>query len=156
MSLRSTDSLTKQMRDILLDLEELKAAQLVGNSQIIVKEFVSDQISVRSTSSGYTAEAYASCTVTAPDLADGNILITYCVPEIRLNGTLVNNSTATSAYSFALNEFDTGNAKTNGYQASIYHTSLSGETVPAETFTVRFHVWSAALVELSAKGGLYG
>ena len=153
--MRDQDSLVIQLRDILLNLNESKTAQFVGNSQIIVKEFISDEITVTSESDGYTSEAYASCKVDAPQIADGNILITYGIPEVYTpSNNLIDNKNAVQ-YTVHTTTIDTKNDKTNGFQASIYHTSVGGETVPVETYRVKFHVFSAALVTLTATGGAY-
>lgn len=155
MSRTSTTGLAEQLRDILLELRESKESQFVGNSQIIVKEFTSDAISVTSETSGYMSNAYASCTATAPTIADGNILITYCVPEVRVNGTLIDNKNA-AEYTCHTSIIETSSDNTNGYQVSIYHSSIEGEDIPVETYSVVFHIYSAAEVTLTATGGVYG
>ena len=155
MSLRKSETVAKQLRDILLELKESKSAQFVGNSQIIVKEYVSNQISVTSESTGYIAEAFASCTASAPTIENGNVLITYCVPEVRINGTLIDNKNA-DEYTCHITIVETESDATNGYQVSIYHSSTGGEEIPSETFTVKFHIYSAAEVTVSARGGVYG
>lgn len=153
--MRDDNGIVRLLRDILLNLDESKTAQFVGNSQIIVKEFVSDEITATSTTDGYTSEAYASCSVDASQIADGNILITYCIPEVyRPNGVLIDNKNAVQ-YTVHTTTVDTKDDKTNGYQASIYHTSLEGEDVPVETYRVKFHIFSAATVELTAREGTY-
>lgn len=154
MSYRSTNSVAKQLRDIILELDESKEAQFVGNSQIIVKEYVSTEVSTISESTGYISEAYASCTVSSPKIENGNVLITYCVPEVRINGTIIDNKNV-AEYTCHTNIIDTASDNTNGYQVSIYHSSVGGETIPAETYTVKFHVYSAAEVNLSARSGAY-
>ncbi len=150
---RSVDSLTSQLRNVLLDNDEIKEAQFVGESQIVVKEYVSSRITTTSTSSGYIGQAFAVCTVTS-EIADGNILITYCCPEVRINGTLIDNKS--DAYSMNVTIIDTESDKTNAFQVSIYHTATSDtETIPVENFTVKFHVWSAATIGLTARSGTY-
>ena len=150
---RNSDGLVDQLRDALLDNNEIKEAQLVGESQIVIKEYVSSQITTTSTSSGYVGEAFAVCTVSS-DIADGNILITYCCPEVRIGGTLIDNKN--DAYSMNVTIIDTESDKTNAFQVNIYHTATSDtETIPVENFTVKFHVWSAAAVALTARSGTY-
>lgn len=154
MSIRFESSLAKQLRDIILELNEAKTAQRVGNSQIVVTEYTSSQLSTTSTSTGYFAEAYAYCIAEAPTITGNNVLLTHCVPEVRLNGTLIDN-TALGVYSYYVTNIrsDTGNKTI--YQLTIYHSSSQGETVPAETFTVKFHIHSAADVTLTVGSGTY-
>lgn len=152
MSIRFESNLAKQLRDIILELNEAKTAQRVGESQIVVTQYISDQASTTSTSDGYFAEAYAYCVVEAPSIISGNVLITHCVPEVRLNGALIDNA-ALGVYSYYVTPFDNGNKTI--YQLTIYHSSAQGETVPAETFTVKFHIHSAADVILTAGSGIY-
>lgn len=153
--MRDDSTLVSQLRDIQVWLDELKTAQLVGNSQIRVKEYVSETITATSTSTGYTSEAFANCIVLAPEIMQGNILITHCVPEVRTaNNTLIDNKTDGRSVNITSVEIDQDYA--NAYQANIYHTSTGGETIPAESYTVRFHIYSAALVSITASGGQYG
>ena len=153
--MRDEDNLASQVRNILIQLEELKTAQLVGHSQIKVAEYVSDELTVRSTSTGYMAEAYAHAIVVAPDIIEGNVLITYCVPEARTsNGTLIDNKT--DGLMVNVNSIETDSDYTNAYQINVIRTSTGGETISAEDFKIKFHIYSAATVSITANGGSYG
>lgn len=154
MSVRDTDSLAKQLRDIILELNEAKTAQRVGTSQIVVKEYISNSISVTTDTNGFFAEGYAWCLAVAPTISSGNVLITHCVPEVRLNGALIDNA-ALGAYAYYSNVVDTKTNNTTACQITVIHSSMGGESVPSETFTVRFHIYSAAEVDLTAKEGMY-
>lgn len=153
--MREESSLVKQVVDILTNLDELKTAQFVGHSQVKVADYVSDEISVTSTSTGYASEAFAHCTVLAPDILPGNVLITHCVPEVYTSGgVLIDNKTDGRAVNVTTIETDTD--YTNAYQINIYHTSTGGESISSETYKVKFHVYSSATVSLEAAGGVYG
>lgn len=153
MSLRSSDSLAKQLRDAILDLDELKEAQFVGEDQIKIQETVSSTVVAPSESSFYEAEANATCIVESADR--DNVLITYAVAEVYdKNGVLITNKF--DGLSVSLTTIDTGLDYTNAYQANIFRSSTGGEEVFAENFTVKFHVWSSADVTLTARNGIYG
>lgn len=153
--MRDESNIADQVSAILTDLDELKTAQLVGHSQVKVTEYASDAISVTSTTTGYTSEAFANCTVMAGSILPGNILITHCVPEVYASGgVLIDNKTDGRSVNVTTIETDSDN--TNAFQINIYHTSTGGETIPAETYTVKFHIYSTAALTLTAQGGVYG
>lgn len=153
--MREEESLAKQVVDILTELNELKTAQYVGHSQVRVVEYVSDELTITSTSTGYASSAFAHCTVLAPDILPGNVLITHCVPEVYTSGgTLIDNKT--DGRSVNVTTIETDSDYTNAFQINVYHTSTGGETISSESYKVKFHIYSAATVALEAAGGVYG
>lgn len=152
--MRDPETIVSQVREALRALDELKTAQFVGNSQIRVYEFISDTINVTSTSTGYFSEAFAHAIVMAPDVLPGNVLITYCVPEVYSSDGLISNKT--DGRQVSVTTIESGVDDINVYQANIYHSSIGGETIPSETYSVKFHIYSAAMVSVTANGGPYG
>lgn len=150
--MREDDSLVNQVRDLLIASEELKTAQFVGNSQIVVKETTAT-LTVTSTADTYITRCYASCRVTATELNSGNVLICYCLPEVRVNGNLVDNLDGT--YQLDISKADEGYVDRMGFQANIFHIDDGGSTIPAETYTVTFHVFSSADVTITAWEGVF-
>lgn len=148
--MREDESLVSQVVELLRDSEELKTAQLVGNAQIVVRH-TQATVSVTSTSETYITRCFAACRVTATNLNPGNVLICYCMPEVRVNGTLVDNLSTT--YEVDISKADEGFIDRMGFQANIYHSDDSGVTIPAETYSVTFHVFSSADVELTVWEG---
>ena len=151
--MRDDSSITDQVQQAMLDVEELKAAQLVGESQIKIKEYVSDEVTVTSDGPDLVVEAFAWLDVVASTVADPNVLIVYCVPEVRNNGNLIDNKT--DGWEFNLTNIEVPESNHVAYQANIYRTSTGGSNVPVTTYTVKFHVWSAADVTLTAGSGYY-
>lgn len=128
----------------------------MGKSQLLVKETISDTITITSETNQYISEAYASCKVEAPSVSGDNVLIAYAVAEIRTeNDTLVDNSDP-SEYTFHINSVRSDKGDTAGFQLTVYHSSQQGEEIPVENYSIRFHVWSAATVNLTVEEGLYG
>ena len=154
--MRNDESLASQLRQLQIEREEIKDSQLVGKSQLLVKETISDAITITSETNLYISEAYASCKVEAPSVSGDNVLIAYAVAEIRTeNDTLVDNSDP-SEYTFHINSVKSNKGDTAGFQLTVYHSSQQGEEIPVENYSIRFHVWSAATVNLTVEEGLYG
>lgn len=154
--MRNEESLASQLRQLQIEREEIKNSQFVGKSQLLVKETVSEPITITSETSFYISEAYTSCKIEAPNVSGDNVLIAYAVAEVRTESdTLVDNSDPTE-YTFHINSVRSDRGDTAGYQLTVYHTSQGGEEVPSEEYTVRFHVWSAATVNLTVEEGIYG
>lgn len=149
--MRDEVSIIDQVARIITDLEELKTAQRVGESQIKVTEYVSEEVTVTSNGPGLVVEAFAYLDIQATSIDEPNVLICYCVPEVRHDGELVDNKT--DGWSVNLTNIETGGFSQSAYQANIYRTSLGGSNVPVTTYTVKFHVWSAAEVTLTAGSG---
>ena len=149
MSYRDSDSIAKDVRGIMLDIEELKAKQLVGSDQIKVRETISEPISITtSTTSGwYTAYASAECIVTAPNILASNELITYCLAEVRKNDELVTNKDDTPFWWLGTLEPPAHNKVR--YSLTVGEYATGDEPLPgSSTFQVRFHVFSSANVTL--------
>ena len=98
MSVRSQNDIVRQVRDLLLQIEELKTTQPVGTNQIVVKKY--------DTGAAYDAQytitaPYQSVgssfkllriTVTPDELTENNILLSEVIPELRYtNGNRVSN-----------------------------------------------------------------
>lgn len=147
--MRDDDSLASEVRNILLDLKELKTKQLVGTSQIRVRETISEpiEITTESTSEWYAAYAHCECIVTAPNLLPQNELITYCVAEVRKDGSLVTNKDDSPFWWLGMLTPPAHNKVR--YALTVGEYAESEEPLPGpSTFTVQFHVFSSAKVEL--------
>lgn len=154
--MRNDESLASQLRQLQIEREEIKESQLVGKSQLLVKETISEPITITSESRVYISEAYASCKVEAPSVTGNNVLIAYAVAEVYTDGgTLVDNSDP-SEYTFHINSVKSDKGDTAGFQLTVYHSSQHGEDIPVEDYSIRFHVWSAATVNLTVEEGPYG
>ena len=146
--MRDDDSIAKDVRDILLEMQELKETQFVGTSQIKVKETLSEpvQITTETTAEWYTAYAHAECIVTAPNILPSNELITYCVAEVRKDGELVTNKENSPVWWIATLEPPAHN-KVRYYLNVCEYADL--DPLPgASTFDVIFHIFSSANVTL--------
>lgn len=150
--MRDEDTIVSQVRRLLEASEELKTAQFVGDSQVVVKHTTAS-LTAQSDANTYITRAYASCRVTASNLNDGNVLICYCLPEVRVNGQLVDNLDDT--YQLDISKADEGYVDRMGFQANIFHIDDGGSTIPAETYTVTFHVYSSADVTITAWEGIF-
>lgn len=154
--MRNDASLANQLRQLQIEREEIKESQLVGKSQLLIKETISEPITITSESRQYISEAYASCKVEAPSVTGNNVLIAYAVAEVYAEGgTLVDNSDP-SEYTFHINSVRSDKGDTAGFQLTVYHSSQLGEEIPVENYSIRFHVWSAATVNLTVEEGPYG
>lgn len=149
--MRGESSITNQLAQAMLDIEELKTAQMVGESQIKIKEFVSDPVTITSTGPDLFVEAYAWCDAEAATVTESNVLITHCDAEIRSGDTLVNNKS--DGWQYNITSIETTRSNRTAYQANIYRSSTSGSNVPVTTYTVRFHVWSSADLTLTVGSG---
>lgn len=154
--MRNDASLASQLRQLQIEREEIKESQLVGKSQLLVKETISEPITITSETKFYISEAYASCKVEAPSVTGNNVLIAYAVAEVYTEtNTLVDNHDP-SEYTFHINSIKSDNGDTAGFQLTVYHSSQQGEDIPVENYSIRFHVWSAATVNLTVEEGPYG
>lgn len=154
--MRDDETLVGQIRALQIANEELKDAQLVGKSQLLVKQTISDEITITSDSNGYISEAYAWCEAQAPSVTGDNVLIAYSVAEIRTENNLLVDNVDPAEYTFHINNIKTAANDTVAFQLTVYHSSQGGETIPVENYKVKFYVWSAAKVNLTAQEGLYG
>lgn len=151
--MRDESSIVNQVQQAQLDVQELKTAQLVGESQIVVKEYVSDEITVTSDGPDLFVEAFAWCDVDAPNVTAPNVLITYCIAEVRSGSTLVDNKQ--DGWQCNITSIENPDPSKASYQVNIYRTSTGGSNVPITTYTVRFHIWSAADITLTVGEGYH-
>ena len=79
--MRNEDSIAQQIRDIQLDIQELKARQYTGEDQVVVKEYTTDPITF-STSATSPTTYYKRCyvRVTADGLPVRRVAV-YETPE---------------------------------------------------------------------------
>lgn len=151
---REGGNLVKQIRNIQRELEELKTAQRVGNSQIKIRYFNTGSTMLRFRSVPNADNQYMSAMGKArvkfvcDDIHTPNALIAYCLPEIHLNsptGTLV---TTESSYSQPVSGIIFGAKSTADNEArfniQVFDMSMSGSRLYAKTLYVKFHVWMAA------------
>lgn len=107
--MRGQNDIVRMVRDLLLDLDELKTAQPVGTNQIVVKK--------HSTSAAYDAQYTITApfqsvgssfkllriTVTPTKLTPNNILLSEVIPELRYtNGNRVSNWGSPSSTGYGL------------------------------------------------------
>ena len=147
--MRDDDSIVKDVRDILLNMQELKETQLVGTDQIRIHETLSDptDVTTQTTSEWYSAYATAELVVTAPKILPTNELITYCVAEVRKNGVLVTNKSTGQLWWLGQLHSDVHNEV--HYSLTIAEVSEDENPLPGpSTFQVIFHVFSSANVTL--------
>lgn len=149
--MRYESSITDQLSKALRDIRELKEAQQVGQSQIKVKEYVSDEITVTSGGPDLVVRAFAWCDIEAETITEPNVLIAYCAIEVRSGNRLVNNKE--DGWSCNITNIDNQTYNQASYQANIYRSSTGGSNVPVTTYTVRFHIWSAADITLTVGSG---
>lgn len=158
MSERAPDNIVTELASILRELDEIKATQAVGNSQIVVKRLETQTITVATTPNAYneymTALASAHVTVSANDISGDNQLISYCVPYITYNGTVVPPAIEdTSGLSFNLWRSRTSTSSSNTYNVDITDLSLTGNALSSKSLSVKFYIWSCAKLAVSDIGG---
>ena len=149
--MRDESNITDQLSQAIRDIRELKEAQQVGQSQIKVKEYVSDEITVTSGGPDIVVRAFAWCDIEAETITEPNVLIAYCAIEVRSGNRLVNNKE--DGWSCNITNIDNQTYNQASYQANIYRSSTGGSNVPVTTYTVRFHIWSAADITLTVGSG---
>ncbi len=149
--MRGESNIANQLGQAIRDIRELKEAQQVGQSQIKVKEFVSDEITVTSGGPDLVVRAFAWCDIEAETITEPNVLITYCAIEVRSGNRLVNNKE--DGWSCNVTSIDNQTYNQASYQANIYRSSTGGSNVPVTNYTVRFHIWSAADITLTVGSG---
>lgn len=148
---REGGNLVKQIRSIQRELEELKTAQRVGNSQIKIRYFttgstmLSFQTVPNADNQYMTAMGKAKVKFVCDDIHTPNALIAYCIPEIRQgspSGTLITpNGFPTSGVIFGAKATAGNEARFN---VQVFDVSSTGSRLYAKTFYVRFHLWMAA------------
>lgn len=95
---RSDNNLVKAIRDILLDIDELKTAQQVGSDQIITKPYDSGlaydaQVTINAPFQSFGSSfKLMRITVIPTDLTPNNILLSEVIPELKYtNGVRISN-----------------------------------------------------------------
>lgn len=152
---RWNNLITQDMREIQLDLEELKQSQRVGNSQIKIKHFVSDAITISTVPNSYneymTAIGKAYVRAVAPDVLSPNALIAYCIPYATYNGTVISPSgTYMSAKIWQPSATLTNSQIFNLY---VFDISPDGNALSSKSIQVRFHIWASAELTLTVGSG---
>lgn len=151
---REGGNLIREIRSIQRELEELKTAQRVGNSQIKVNYFntgstmLSFQTVPNAGNQYMSAMGKAKVKFVCDDIHTPNALIAYCLPEIHLGsptGTLI---TTESSYSQPVSGI-IFNAKSTAdnearFNIQVFDMSMTGSRLYAKTLYVKFHVWMAA------------
>ena len=143
--MRDEQDLAKRIRAIQTAIEELKNTQLVGRDQIVITEYISSEKTVTTSGDEYTQEASCTCYITSQDtLLWATPFVGHCVAEVRHNGVLIDlTDPQRTVYTSRK-----GNILP-AYKADIAYTSAEGETISPETYTVKFHVWTAQGVTLT-------
>ena len=109
--MRGQNDIVRMMRDILLDLDEMKNTQPVGTNQIVVKKFAKGgaydaqyTITAPFQSVGSSFKLLR-ITVTPTKLTPNNILLSEVIPELRYtNGNRVSNWGGSSSTSYGISK----------------------------------------------------
>lgn len=146
--MRGNDDLVRTMRNILLDLDELKTVQPVGSNQIVVKPYDTGAAYDRQVTPTAGFQAVGSTfklmrvTVIPTKLTPNNILLSEVVPEIRYT-----NGTRLSSWPGDGGATSYGISKINGEDPSR-NTYLIMMIAPTGT-TFRVKIWVTANAEVT-------
>lgn len=147
---RDGDTLVRRVRSIMREIEELKTAQRVGDSQIEIKYTNTGNTmlkfsTVPNADNEYmTAMGKAKISITCNDIKSPNALIAYCLPEIHQGSptgpTITPDGTYTTATIFSAKSTGYNNARWN---IQVFDISSTGTRLSAKDFYVKFHIWAA-------------
>lgn len=145
--MRGNNDLVRQLRDILLDLDELKTVQGVGTNQIVVKPYDSGaaydrQVMITAPfQSAGSSFKLMRITVIGTKLTDNNILLSEVIPELRYtNGTKISNWPYVSSTSFGISKINSDDVTRNTYLLFI--------VAPTNT-VMRLKTWVTANAEVT-------
>lgn len=146
--MREEDNIATEMREILLNIEELKQVQFTGSDQIAVESYTTPAVNVTLTvDTPARATAWAYVEITANDLPEKSALIAFVVPEVSFDGSVVQNGSSSGEIStqYSLNTYREKDLRKNRFELFLTNTTESeSASVTAKTFSVKFHVYASA------------
>ncbi len=147
--MRDNDSLAKQVREIQLELQELKQTQFTGKDQVVVQEFTTEPISVATSYQSpmvYNRRCYVR--IRAENLPEGSVLLAHVVPIVKYNGSVVQNNTSSSNIStqYLVNPFRDADLRNADFYLFLSNTSVDGSDISSRTYSVSFKVYVSANV----------
>lgn len=149
--MRNEDSIAQQIRDIQLDIQELKARQYTGENQVVVKEYTTDPITF-STSATSSTTCYKRCyvRVTADGLPEGAVLLAFVVPKIMRNGEVVQNNSTSGNVStvYFVNPFRSSDLRKGSFYLFLSDASTDGNNISSRTYSVSFKIYASAKVSI--------
>lgn len=145
--MRGTNDLIKTMRNILLDLDELKTVQPVGTNQIVAKPYDTGAAYDRQVTITTPYQSVGSSfklmriTVTPTKLTPNNILLSEVIPELKYtNGNRISNWGSPSSTGYSISKINGQDATKNTYLLFI--------VAPTNT-VMRLKVWITANAEVT-------
>lgn len=145
--MRGQDDLARTMRQILLDLDELKNVQPVGTNQIVVKPHDSGATYDRQVTVTAPFQSVGSSfklmriTVIPTKLTPNNILLSEVIPELKLtNGTRISNWGGPTSRSYGISKIAGDDPTRNTYLLFI--------VAPTST-VIRVKLWITANAEVT-------
>lgn len=145
--MRGNNDMVRIMRDILLDLDELKTVQPVGTNQIVAKPYNSGaaydrQVTITAPfQSAGSSFKLMRITVTPTKLTPNNILLSEVIPELKYtNGNRISNWGGPSSTSYGISKINGQDATKNTYLLFI--------VAPTNT-VMRLKVWITANAEVT-------
>ncbi len=145
--MRGLNDLIRIMRNILLDLDELKTVQPVGSNQIVAKPYDTGAEYDRQVTITAPYQSVGSSfklmriTVTPTKLTPNNILLSEVIPELKLtNGTRVSNWGGPTSRGYSINKINGTDQTKNTYLLFI--------VAPTNT-VMRLKVWITANAEVT-------
>ena len=147
--MREDDSLAKQVRDIQLDLQELKQIQFTGKDQIVVQEYETETISMP-TYQRSELYYYRRCYVRidASDLPEGSVLLAHVMPVITYNGSVVQNKSTSGNITtmYYVNPYRSADLRKASFYLLLIDTPPDGSdsAISSRTYSVKFKVYVSA------------
>lgn len=145
--MRGNNDLIRNIRDLLIDIDELKTAQQVGSNQIITKPHDSGAAYDRQVTITAPFQSVGSSfklmriTVIPDKLTPNNILLSEVIPELKYtNGVKISNWPYSTSTSWGLSKINGPDASRNTYLLVII--------APTNT-VMRLKLWITANAEVS-------
>jgi hypothetical protein len=145
--MRGNNDMVRIMRDILLDLDELKTVQPVGTNQIVAKPYDSGAAYDRQVTITAPFQSVGSSfklmriTVIPTNLTPNNILLSEVIPELRYtNGTKISNWPYVASTGFGISKINSEDITRNTYLLFI--------VAPTNT-VMRLKLWITANASVS-------
>lgn len=120
--IRGDNNLVRALRDLLIDIDELKTAQQVGTNQIITKPYDSGaaydaQVTVSAPfQSAGSSFKLMRITVIPTELTPNNILLSEVIPELKYtNGVRISNWGGPSSTSYGISKINGNDPTRNTY-----------------------------------------
>lgn len=133
--MRDESNIASQVRQILLDIEELKAPQFIGTDQLNMYETTIDTGQF-----GVLLLGRANLRIKADISGRNNILITSCNPEIYKNGARF---IPTASVNGRMRKIEVSDPTVNAYSVFLQ----SDSPIKEDKFRVVFHITSLTPIE---------